>query len=321
MSAKTHLKLGLFTLLAASAAVVTAFTFGMRSVGGEKLEYHAYFDESVQGLDVGSPVKFRGVAIGKVAAIGIATDRRHVDVTVAIDARDMRRLGLLAKADGAAPRLDVAPELRVELGTQGITGVKFVDLDFFDPATSPPPALPFEPAPNYLPTAASFFGELGDRALDTVRALPELSRELTGTVKKLQQILDDFSAAALPRRVAEVLDDVGAAIGELRVTLRQLERADLPARVAATLAALDGAVASIERVVSRFGADGGLLASAERATDAVGDVGRGAAGTAAELGRTLRALAEAAQAVRDLAETLERDPDMLLKGRAIGERP
>jgi paraquat-inducible protein B len=49
--------------------------------------------------------------------------------------------------------------------------------------------------------------------------------------------------------------------------------------------------------------------------------GKTADGRAKELADTLRDVGEAAQSIRDLADTLERDPDMLLKGRAKGKGP
>ena len=82
----------------------------------------AYFDESVQGLDVGSPVKFRGVTVGDVSDITIAPDHRHVQVTSDIYVDALRRLGIgRARAPpkgGSSTRC-----LRMQLVSAGITGV------------------------------------------------------------------------------------------------------------------------------------------------------------------------------------------------------
>ena len=62
-----HWKLGLFVVVGFCAAVATAVFFGAQSLRNETVRYKTYFDESVQGLEVGSFVKFRGVTIGTVS--------------------------------------------------------------------------------------------------------------------------------------------------------------------------------------------------------------------------------------------------------------
>ena len=81
-----HFKVGLFVLLAVAATLGAAIALGAASAGRKTVSYHTFFNESVQGLDLGSPVRYRGVIIGKVAAIEIAPDHRHVDVLAELDA-------------------------------------------------------------------------------------------------------------------------------------------------------------------------------------------------------------------------------------------
>jgi hypothetical protein len=63
------------------------------------------------------------------------------------------------------------------------------------------------------------------------------------------------------------------------------------------------------------------LTSVERASDSVGDVAASARGFGPELGETLRDLREAADSIRQLADALELDSDMLLKGRSKAVEP
>src|SRR5215207_3578433 len=95
MSAPTnYYKLGLFVVVGFVVAVIGATVSGIASMRNETVKYHTYFNESVQGLDLGSAVKFRGVTIGHVSAIEIAPDHRLVDVVSELDVRDIKRLGL-----------------------------------------------------------------------------------------------------------------------------------------------------------------------------------------------------------------------------------
>jgi phospholipid/cholesterol/gamma-HCH transport system substrate-binding protein len=79
-TATNHWKLGLFILLALGVMIGTLFWLGAQRFQRMSFPAVTYFDESVQGLDVGSPVKFRGVTVGTVSDITIAPDHRHVQV-------------------------------------------------------------------------------------------------------------------------------------------------------------------------------------------------------------------------------------------------
>lgn len=117
--------------MALAAAVVAALALGARSIGEESFRYHTYFDESVSGLDIGAPVKYRGVPVGAVAAIRIAPDRPPRGRRVhAAGAPELSRLGLVGE-DGKGD-FTIPSEVRAQLGSQGITGVKLINLDFFD---------------------------------------------------------------------------------------------------------------------------------------------------------------------------------------------
>src|SRR3954451_14526747 len=117
MAAPTnHYKLGLFVLLGLGAAVVAALLLGVASTRKDTVKYHSYFNESVQGLDLGSPVKFRGVTIGFVSAIEIAPDHRMVDVVSELDVTDIKRMGLTESGHTKKghEKFAIPPDLRAQ---------------------------------------------------------------------------------------------------------------------------------------------------------------------------------------------------------------
>ena len=317
-SARTQLKLGLFTLVALTALLAAAFALGARSMRDETVVRHMYFDESVQGLEVGSPVKYRGVALGSVSAIDLAPDMRHVHVVASLEVGAVRRLGLV-EARESPDDLALPPSLRAQLGTQGITGVKFVNLDFVS-SEAAAPALPFEPAPGTIAVAPSLFKTLEDTALGSLDDLPAISSATLATLKHVERLGADLERERLPARVGKALDGANGAIADLRLVLKDVDKAKLPAKVATALESLSKALVKLHALLSAMEGDDGLLGSARRATDAIGDLGVGVGASTTELDRTLRDIGEAAQAIKDLSITLERDPDMLLKGSSA-ERP
>jgi hypothetical protein len=62
------------------------------------------------------------------------------------------------------------------------------------------------------------------------------------------------------------------------------------------------------------------MKSAERTANSMNEVARGAQSVGPELELTLREVRGAARSIRRFTDALERDPDMLLKGRAAAAR-
>ncbi|MBX3225959.1 MAG: MCE family protein [Labilithrix sp.] len=319
MAAPTnHFKLGLFVILSFSAMVVAVVVLGAHAMKKDTTKYHTYFNESVQGLDVGSPVKFRGVTIGFVSAIEIAPDHRHVDVTEELDVKDIRRLGLAEKSTGPLDRakFNVPPDLRAQLGSQGVTGVKFVAIDFFDPKSTPPPPLPFEPRPNYIPAAPSLMKNLEDTITKAMESVPELVDAVVKTASRIERMVARLEEEDVGGQASQAIRHADQVLTNLNGAITHLDQANLPAKTAETMDDVHKAVNKLNAVLDKVDGESGLIASITRTSDAFGTLGRGASGTNRELESTLREVREAAESIRVLTDALERDPDMFLKGRA-----
>lgn len=312
-----HWKLGLFVVCGVSLALATVVAFGARGLHQETVSYRSYFNESVQGLDVGAPVKFRGVTIGTVSKIDVAPDRRHVGVTSDLGVREIDLLGL-GHRDDATLRIHVPKDLRIQLASAGITGVKFVQLDFFPAKTNPLPQLPFPVQENYIPAAVSTMKNLEDAVIQAVDRFPEMTDAALALIERLDVLVSDIDQNQLPARTLTTLASVELTFSSLRTTLNQLEAGKVSAHARATLERLDDAIARIDAVMERVGGDKGVIVSAERATNAMGDVAVNARGLTEDLGATLQDVQQAAESIQRLTHALERDPDMLLKGRAKG---
>lgn len=316
MAAPTnHFKLGLFVLAALAGAVAIVIAFGAQKMKKDTVKYRTYFNESVQGLDVGSPVKFRGVTIGFVSAIEIAPDHRHVEVVEELDVVDIKRMGLTVKNE-VKTKFDVPPDLRAQLGSQGITGVKFVSIDFFDPKTNPPPPLPFPVPDTYIPAAPSMMKNLEDTITKAMDKLPELVDAVVTIMARVDRLVAQLERDDVTGKAALALQHADQVLGSLDTTIRRLDNAKLPDKAATTLEDVQKAVGKLNAVLDKVDGENGLLASVQRTSDAFGSFGRGAGTTTRELDQTLREVREAAEGIRLLTEALERDPDMLLKGRS-----
>ena len=307
----THFKLGLFALGAIAGLIVAGFGIGLHVGKNPIVEFHTYFDESVQGLELGSPVKYRGVRIGSVARIAIGPDRKHVDVGLALDLHEARALGLATSS----------PALRAQLASQGITGVKFIDLDFF---TGGPEPLPFPPAQNYLPARSSLLKGLQDNLETVIQRLPEVTDRVVATFDKIDRLLDDARDTRLIARAGTLIDRTTETVAEAQKLVHHLDPkvTRFADRATTTLDGIDRMVDRAHSAIDHVDAEATpLITSARRATDAIGDVGHRSLGAADALEQTILDLGEASRAFRDLVQTLDRDPDVLLKGRARSDHP
>jgi phospholipid/cholesterol/gamma-HCH transport system substrate-binding protein len=139
--------------------------------------YVSYFDESVQGLDRDSEVKYRGVKVGRVVSIGIAPDSRHIAVTMSINLKD-----------------DLSTKVVAQLQLTGITGILFVNLERQrpkDPLLCP--ALDF-PAPHpIIPTRASDLKTIITGVEAIIAELQEVDTQgISDQVKKTFQEIEKF---------------------------------------------------------------------------------------------------------------------------------
>lgn len=314
MSAPTNQwKLGAFVLGSvllglAAAVALTAQSFQILTVS-----YTSYFDEAVTGLEVGSPVSYRGVKIGNVSAIEVAPDRRHVEIIYALGVSELKRLGLSGQSLGKETKITVPPELRVQIASTGLTGTRFLQLDFFDTGGSPPPLLPFAVPENYIAATPSTMKNLEDAIVRAVDQIPEMTRQLGSVATLINVILEDVNRRGLPGKGALALDRANQLFATLQQAVDQLHAAELSHDAREALVNAGAALRKLNGVLDRLDGNDGLFASVQRTSDSLGDV----AGPrlAQNLDQTGRDLREAAASVRQLVEALERDPDMLIKGK------
>jgi phospholipid/cholesterol/gamma-HCH transport system substrate-binding protein len=307
-----HYKLGLFVLLGLGLSLAFVVTLGARNWNEESVRYVSYFDESVQGLELGSPVKFRGVSVGRVSGIGIAPDQRHVQVTSELTVPDLQRLNLGGAGEG---ELTVHSDLRAQIAQAGITGVKFILIDYFDGDGYPLPALPFPVPKNHIPAAPSTLKGLESSVVKTADSFPMIAEELRSTMTRLNAVMADVERVKLPDQASEALGQANVAMKTLNTELDALDAGELSRSVRTSLAAFDVTTKRITQLIDRLERQDGVLASAERSFAMVGEMARGNSSLGPEMELTLREVRGAARSIRRFTDALERDPDMLLKGR------
>ena len=180
---KTKLMVGIFVLLGFALATGSIIWLGMSNYFEKGLYYVAYFDESVQGLDKDSPVKYRGVPIGRVESIKVTPDATLIEVLMKIE-------------EGLNP--EEHRNAVAQLKSVGITGIMFVEIERKKPnEPDHTPALIFTPKHPVVATKPSEIKKMIegiDDAINQIRALDliDISKKLKSTLDAINQGVDDL---------------------------------------------------------------------------------------------------------------------------------
>jgi paraquat-inducible protein B len=295
--------IGAFVIGAIALGVAAILTFGSGRLFRETEKFVCYFDNSVEGLEVGAPVKARGVAIGRVVHIQLQYRQRledkRIPVFIEIDLKRLTSLGGERPSPSMYDEL-IARGLRARLESQSlVTGALFVEINWFP--LSPVKLSEIDPKGGVpeIPTVPTKLAEIG--------------ASVTAILAKVGQI--DF--AALARSITEAASSV--------------DRLASSPKVPEALAEVTAAASAFEKLGRDTNADlrpllGDLRLTVGDARSAVVGL-NGAAGAASRLvapeaplsvrlGEALGQVSRAADAVRDLAEYLQRNPNSLLVGKA-----
>lgn len=317
-----HWKLGLFVVVSFLLGLGGLMYIGAKAFGSDAVSYKSYFDESVTGLDIGSPVRFRGVTLGTVNAVEVAPDKRHVEVSYGIKSESMESVGIAASNGGSAVA-KVPADLRAQISAQGLTGQKYILLDFFDSKVHPVPELPFSVPANNIPGVASPLKNIEDSVARAVERFPELTEQISQVLATTNRLVESVHQRQFPERINETFDNLNGTlantndlINALHAKVNQVPVAQLSEDAHLALTNVNLTMTKLQGVLDRVDGDEGLVASVQRATDSVGEAAGSAQLIGDDLSGTLREVREAAGALRQVLDALERDSDMLLKGRA-----
>tara|TARA_R110002050_G_scaffold86862_1_gene184256 strand:+ start:2129 stop:3100 length:972 start_codon:yes stop_codon:yes gene_type:complete len=317
-SQRLPLAIGAFIFGAIILVFIALLFFSGGRIFAEKAPVVMYFNNSVQGLQVGAPVKLKGVVIGEISDISIdfpndssqgVTASVHADLLL----KRINLKGIQVGEEFFSHAIENG--LRAQLNYLSLlTGQLYVELDFY-PNTS---ARFHDDKDSLLelPTIAtdfeSLFKDLQSLNLkNVITNVDKLAQQLSDIAAsgKIQQALDNFdSAATAVRNTAAHIDTTQATLGtksaevlaKLDSLLMQLNK-DEPQMVESlnlSLAALHKTLVSIDQLANQAGN------SLDQNSPLV-----------IELTNTLAEISRTARALRSLSETLDEQPEAIIRGK------
>lgn len=234
-----YFKIGLFVILGFLLLAGALAYIGAGRMFRPRIYIETYVDGTVQGVDIGSPVKFRGVPIGRISDIDFTFNQYDEPATEVSGRQDY--VMLLMEVDRQAfrgmfddPELkadaDQAVEegLRVMLQPQGITGLNYAEFDYLPPSKRTPPLeIWWTPRHPYIPSAPGTLTSMLDsvnsimdtfKALDIQRAMTELNTAL----QTANSTLNSFSGSLDKMKLDEVSKDLRDLLTDLKTKVNQL---------------------------------------------------------------------------------------------------
>ncbi len=211
---KSSYKLGLFVVSALVSLFVVLFILGGRSLFEPKIIVETYFDESVSGLEVGAPVRFRGITAGEVVSIELSDALYEAAVP-----RENRKSYVVVRSEITGAKRTIEEwnrsiEISIERGLRattqlaGITGQQYLSFDY----TSMDEGLSFNWKPNYpyVPSTKSSAGKIVSGIQSLIARLDEadintLVAYINMLIETLNQSISALDADALNAQLLALL--------------------------------------------------------------------------------------------------------------------
>jgi paraquat-inducible protein B len=310
-----------------AVALIVAALLTLRScnVFSRPGHFTAYFNESVQGLDVGSAVKLRGVPLGRVKSIRVQYDEktRQSQVVVLAELNQNKVADdaghLIQLTDRATLQRLIDQGLRAKIDLVGITGLQFVELDFFDPQEFPAPHAASDAEYPVVPTLRSGMSELVENLSKIAGNLNKV--DFAGLSQELKSLLATVNQQAGGLDLKKMVATVTSAASSIDALAGSAEAKSAFANLNKTATDVQGLVAKLDTQVEPVSAE--LVRSLHSFHDAAQSVQKlvgPQSGLGDETVKALRQLTQTAESLQELADFLERNPNALITGKQLPDQ-
>jgi phospholipid/cholesterol/gamma-HCH transport system substrate-binding protein len=291
-----HALVGLFVILLGAAGAFAVIWLGAGGPREDYVGYRVYIRESVAGLLVDAPVKYRGVDVGRVHSIELDPDNLE-QVRLLLEIKE----GSIIKEDATAT-----------LESQGLLGIYYINLTG---GSADAPVLTARPGEEYpvIPSRPSLFGRLED-------VVTGLSKSVGETTERINRLLGDKNVEAFSESlenirtlsrnlagksadIADSLEDFGVILENFRTT-----SANLPPLVEQ----MERSIQAVERMTGDLSRITKLVDETVRTTG--DDVQHFTGQSLPEVSAIIVELRQTSENLRHITEGLSRDPSNILFG-------
>ncbi len=317
-------KLGVFVLSSLLLICLIFIAVGLFDFGTPKVHMMTLFSESVQGLENGSFVKYRGVPIGKVKDITISTSGTLIRVDMEIYLTKMRNEAV----GGITPKTITAQQfyqsldyqiqkgLRARIELSGITGGKYIDFDYHE---SPGVQGKCFAVPGlnkdgvfYIPSEPSMMSGIRTNAMEILAKIASIDyKAIADRMEKVLGSADIFlNDPNLKNTIAntrEVSDELKKTIHALNNSFDRKRLDQIGTQTLETMNAMQKLSKELEMTVRKAQIPE-TAASFRNASGTVSD-------TVESMEETIVKLNEVTDALSELVQTLDNNPASVINGK------
>lgn len=308
---EAKIRCGLFLVGGVLVLLLLLFLLGGRDLFVRKAAIRTAFVESVQGLSVGSAVKYRGAPIGSVSRITILVKKKIVQVDMEIE---LDSFGGTVDSFENYFRSELKQGLRCRMEFLGITGMKFIDLDYFAKESDKLPEVPDfmgDPAAIYVPSVPSSFRDISQSLVTAVENISKIKFE--ELAEKIDRALTDVSTLLADPAIKSTIARINDAAANLETTSSAVARTLDEKRIQRFMVSLETLVQTVTAETDRAKI-AESTASFRAAADSITESRR-------EFSNTLKKFNQLVDSIRMLTDYLEQDPNSIINGKKAAPSP
>ncbi len=294
--------LGLFSLSGIALVVIGTFWFLFSTSLQRGITVETYLDESVQGLYVGSTLKYRGLKIGSIQKMDFV--RRIYPESVAQNNSFQNSILIQVNIETNSYNLwdniqhEIEKGLRMRLSSSGIVGGSFLEMDYFDPKDNPVLDISWTPKKIYIPSTQGVLKKIGS----SLEALAQQTSQiqLAEAVENFNHLVVVFTKTVERSQADKLSVELRHLVAESRETNKRLIKImkdssarSLPSRISRIVSRIETSSTSFDRI---------LGSSQEGITEAIEN------------------LKIASRNIQELSSTAKKYPSYLLFGKPPSKR-
>ena len=329
--------IGGFVIGGIGLAILAILVFGSGKFFQKKSMHVLFFEGSVKGLNVGSPVKFRGVDIGLVKNIQLSINPDDLEFFVPVYVEIFENTISILGGEGMGEFDDdeVVDTLVSEMGLRAqlqmqslLTGQLFINYDFYP--DTPIRKVGLEEKIYEIPTIPTTlqiltetveeiiddlrkinFEDLVDNVSQAAEGINDLvsSSAMKESVEKFNSIIEDLQelinktdklAGNFNAKIDTMANSIESTMGDTSKLLKNLDRRIDPLA--------SGVEKTLENVTLSFTEAEALLVEAQKLISENSRLRR-------EITVTLESISDASRSVEELSNYLQRQPESLIRGK------